>query len=180
MPKGISAKTGKPNTDIVNNRRPTPSQMSVTLNHATKGLMLGPVERKPEAIRQRMAEYFQNCEADGILPTTVGMANYFGIAKRTLEYWKSGSHCTKEITDVVRLGFQIVEEVWANSASQGQVFAPFAMFMLKCAHNYNDQPKPEEEPKETVISETSMEEVLQLAESNVKDATILEIINEDE
>ena len=155
-----------------------PSAMSTVLRHALVGFELGEVEKTPVAVAERIKGYFEQCEIDGVLPTVIGLANYFCINKTTLWKWKHGEGCNKEIMGLVQIAHQVIEETMLNAANQGQVFAPMAMFYLKCSHNYNDQPKIEVESKQTVVNEITMKDVLELADTNKKDISYVEAEDE--
>ena len=104
--------------------------------------------KDPEAVRERLAEYFKIYGEADLKPTVAGMAMCLGINRRTL--WAiandqpSGGNGYKmvlpeETTHLVKKAYEMLEMSMEAYANSGKINPVMAIFMLKNHWNYADK-----------------------------------------
>lgn len=104
--------------------------------------------KDPEAVRERLAEYFKIYGEADLKPTVAGMAMALGVNRRTL--WAiandqpTGGNGYKlnlppESTDLVKKAYEMLEMSMEAYANSGKINPVMAIFMLKNHWQYTDK-----------------------------------------
>ena len=104
--------------------------------------------KNPDAVRERLCEYFQIYGEADLKPTVAGMAMALGFNRRTL--WAiandqpTGGNGYKmnlpaETTDLVKKAYEMLEMSMEAYANSGKINPVMAIFMLKNHWNYADK-----------------------------------------
>jgi hypothetical protein len=99
----------------------------------------------PEAVRQRLVEYFQIYGEADLKPTVAGMAMCLGVDRRRLWEIKTGNHTTStpklapESEDLIKKAYEILETSMENYANAGKINPVMAIFMMKNHFGYQDK-----------------------------------------
>ena len=102
----------------------------------------------PEAVRERLTEYFKIYGEADLKPTVAGMAMALGVNRRTL--WAiandqpTGGNGYKlnlppETTDLVKKAYEMLEMSMENYANAGKINPVMAIFMMKNHFGYQDK-----------------------------------------
>ena len=103
--------------------------------------------KDPEAVRERLVEYFQIYGEADLKPTVAGMAMCLGVDRRRLWDIKSGNHVNvggykdlpPETVDLVKKAYEILETTMENYANAGKINPVMAIFMMKNHFGYQDK-----------------------------------------
>lgn len=104
--------------------------------------------KNPDAVRERLAEYFKIYGEADLKPTVAGMAMCLGINRRTL--WAiandqpSGGNGYKmilpeETTNLVKNAYEMLEMSMEAYANAGKINPVMAIFMMKNHFGYQDK-----------------------------------------
>lgn len=104
--------------------------------------------KNPEAVRERLTEYFKIYAEADLKPTVAGMAMALGFNRRTL--WAiandapTGGNGYKlnippETTDLVKKAYEMLEMSMENYANAGRINPVMAIFMMKNHFGYQDK-----------------------------------------
>ena len=104
--------------------------------------------KNPEAVRERLSEYFRIYGEADLKPTVAGMAMALGFNRRTL--WAiandqptggNGYHMNlpAETTDLVKKAYEMLEMSMEAYANAGKINPVMAIFMMKNHWNYQDK-----------------------------------------
>ena len=104
--------------------------------------------KDPEAVRERLREYFKIYGEADLKPTVAGMAMCLGVDRRQL--WAiandqpSGGNGYKlklpqETTDLVKKAYEMLETAMENYANAGKINPVMAIFMMKNHFGYQDK-----------------------------------------
>jgi hypothetical protein len=101
----------------------------------------------PEAVRERLVEYFQIYGEADLKPTVAGMAMCLGVDRRRLWDIKSGNYTNVggykdlpiETVDLVKKAYEILETTMENYANAGKINPVMAIFMMKNHFGYQDK-----------------------------------------
>lgn len=122
----------------------------------------------PEAVRERLAEYFQIYGEADLKPTVAGMAMALGFNRRTL--WAiandqpTGGNGYKmklpeETTDLIKKAYDILETSMENYAASGKINPVMAIFMMKNHWNYQDKTEYVLTPNQKQDSDYNADEI---------------------
>jgi hypothetical protein len=103
--------------------------------------------KDPEAVRQRLVEYFQIYGEADLKPTVAGMAMCLGVDRRRLWEIKTGAavggttmnDLPRETLDLVKKAYEILETTMENYANAGKINPVMAIFMMKNHFGYQDK-----------------------------------------
>ena len=122
----------------------------------------------PEAIKGRLAEYFQIYAEADLKPTVAGMAMALGVNRRLL--WAiandqpTGGAGRKmclpdESTDLIKKAYDILETAMENYAASGKINPVMAIFMMKNHWNYQDKTEYVLTPNQKQESDYNADEI---------------------
>ena len=99
----------------------------------------------PEAVRERLVEYFQIYGEADMKPTVAGMGMALGLDRRRLWEIKTGNHTSstpklpRETEDLIKKAYEILETTMENYANAGKINPVMAIFMMKNHFGYQDK-----------------------------------------
>ena len=104
--------------------------------------------KNPDAVRERLCEYFKIYGEADLKPTVAGMAMCLGVNRRTL--WAIANdqptggngyklNLPEETTDLVKKAYEMLEMSMEAYANSGKINPVMAIFMLKNHWNYQDK-----------------------------------------
>lgn len=92
----------------------------------------------PLQVRNRISQYFQHCVDNDRKPNMVGMANWLGVSRDTLNSWKRGEYRTETHSDIIKKALAIIEEQWVDYMLNGKVNPASGIFIGKNHLQYSD------------------------------------------
>ncbi len=103
--------------------------------------------RDPDAVKQRLVEYFKIYGEADLKPTVAGMAMCLGVDRRRLWDIKTGNYVNvggyrdlpEETVDLVKKAYDILETSMDNYANAGKINPVMAIFMMKNHFGYQDK-----------------------------------------
>ena len=103
--------------------------------------------KNPEAVRERLVEYFRIYGEADLKPTVSGMAMCLGVDRRRLWEIKTGTavggttmnDLPRETLDLVKKAYEILETSMENYANAGKINPVMAIFMMKNHFGYQDK-----------------------------------------
>ena len=109
------------------------------IRHALASWDLPPIDiSDPEQVKDRLAMYFPYCAENDRRPQVVGMCNWLGINRNTLNEWKNGVTRNSTHGDIVKKAYTILEEMWVDYMQNGKISPPTAIFLAKNFFGYKD------------------------------------------
>jgi hypothetical protein len=103
--------------------------------------------KDPDAVRERLCEYFKIYGEADLKPTVAGMAMCLGVDRRRLWDIKTGNYANvggykdlpPETVDLVKKAYEILETTMENYANAGKINPVMAIFMMKNHFGYQDK-----------------------------------------
>ena len=103
--------------------------------------------KNPDAVRERLCEYFRIYGEADLKPTVAGMAMCLGVDRRRLWDIKTGNYTNvggykdlpPETVDLVKKAYEILETTMENYANAGKINPVMAIFMMKNHFGYQDK-----------------------------------------
>ena len=92
----------------------------------------------PEQVKQRIALYFQHCADNDRKPQLIGMANWLGVDRSTINSWKRGEHRTETHSPIIKKAIDTLEELWVDYMQNGKVNPGAGIFLGKNLFGYKD------------------------------------------
>lgn len=102
----------------------------------------------PEAVHERLCEYFRIYGEADLKPTVAGMAMCLGVDRRRLWAIANGqpnggdgymAKVSPEVADLVKKAYEILETSMENYANAGKINPVMAIFMMKNHFGYQDK-----------------------------------------
>ena len=101
----------------------------------------------PDAVQQRLVEYFQIYAEADLKPTVAGMGMALGLDRRRLWEIKSGTlvggvgkqHLPEATLGLIKKAYEILETSMENYANAGKINPVMAIFMMKNHFGYQDK-----------------------------------------
>lgn len=103
----------------------------------------------PVAVQERVNEYFTIVAENGMKPTVAGLGNALnGMDRRRLWEIRTGhygntrgetSTLPREVTDVIKKAYKIMEELWENYMQNGKINPVSGIFLGKNNFGYQDK-----------------------------------------
>ena len=129
----------------------------------------------PEAVKERLIEYFKIYGEADLKPTVAGMAMCLGVDRRRLWEIKTGSavggtttnDLPRETLDLVKKAYEILETTMENYATSGKINPVMSIFMMKNHFGYQDKTEYVLTPNQKQESDYNADEISKryLAES---------------
>lgn len=92
----------------------------------------------PEQVQERIGMYFKFCSENDRRPQIVGMCNWLGISRDTLNKWVNGEVRSATHTDIIKKAYAFMEEMWTDYMTYGKISPPTAIFLAKNWYGYKD------------------------------------------
>ena len=137
--------------DIVTKRKPKngfelqkdfgaePGENARFIRFALASWDLPPIDiSDPEQVKERLQMYFQHCAENDRKPQIVGMCNWLGISRDTLNSWVRGETRTATHSDIIKKAVAFIEEMWADYMQNGKLNPASGIFLAKNWYGYKD------------------------------------------
>jgi len=92
----------------------------------------------PKQVEERIGQYFKFCADNDRKPQIVGMCNWLGISRDTLNQWKNGECRSATHTDMIKRAVSVIEEMWADYMQAGKLNPATGIFLAKNWYGYKD------------------------------------------
>lgn len=116
-----------------------PGENTRYLRNALASWDLPPIDiSDPKQVQERLRMYFEHCMENDHRPQIVGMCNWLGISRNTLNTWKNGEYRTGTHSDIVKKAYALMEELWTDYMTNGKISPPTAIFLAKNWYGYKD------------------------------------------
>ena len=116
-----------------------PGENSRFVRHALASWGLPPIDiSDPKQVEERIGAYFEYCINNDRRPQIVGMCNWLGITRETLNQWENGGTRAATHTDIVKRARCLIEEMWADMMMTGKINPASGIFLSKNWFNYKD------------------------------------------
>lgn len=116
-----------------------PGDNSRFLRFALESWDLPPIDiSDPVQVRDRIGMYFKHCEENDRKPQIVGMCNWLGISRETLNVWRNGEYRKDTHSDIVKKACSLIEEQWADYMTNGKINPASGIFLAKNWFGYRD------------------------------------------
>ena len=110
------------------------------LRHALVSLDLPPIDiSDPKQVEHRIREYFQYCIDNDRKPNMIGLANWIGVSRETVNTWKRGDYRAETHSDVIKKALDVLEELWMDYMLNGKANPASLIFLGKNLWQYKDQ-----------------------------------------
>lgn len=127
-------------TDPDNILHVEPGDNARYIRYAMASWNLPPIDiSDPVQVSDRIEQYFQFCADNDRKPQIVGMANWLGVSRDTLNSWKRGEYRTNTHSDVIQKAVAMLEEMWAEYMLNGKVNPASGIFISKNWFGYRDE-----------------------------------------
>ena len=121
----------------------------------------------PEAVHERLCEYFRIYGEADLKPTVAGMAMCLGVDRRRLWEIKTGTmvggqaqlNLPPETLDLVKKAYEILETSMENYANAGKINPVMAIFMMKNHFGYQDKTEYVLTPNQQQASDYDAEDI---------------------
>ena len=135
----VSKKKLKGNAAAMTMSDAEPGDNSRFLRFALASWDLPPIDiSDPEQVKERIGMYFRHCEQNDRKPQIVGMCNWLGISRETLNLWRNGEYRKDTHFDIVKKACNLIEEQWADYMQNGKINPASGIFLAKNWFGYRD------------------------------------------
>ena len=116
-----------------------PGDNSRYVRYALASWDLPPIDiSDPKQVQDRIGEYFQYCIDNDRKPQIVGMCNWLGISRETLNTWVRGEVRSGTHTDIIKKAYGMIEEMWMDNMQNGRTNPAAGIFLAKNWFAYKD------------------------------------------
>lgn len=116
-----------------------PGDNSRFVRHALASWNLPPIDISDEKqVSDRIEMYFKYCVENDRRPQVVGLCNWLGVTRETLNTWRNGEYRNNTHSDIVKRAYGVMEEMWTDYMLYGKVNPPTGIFLSKNWFNYKD------------------------------------------
>lgn len=117
-----------------------PGDNSRYLRLAMASLDLPPIDISDAAqVEKRIKDYFLFCADNDRKPSVIGMCNWLGISRDTIQTWKRGEYRDSTHSAMINKAYSMLEELLNDYMLNGKVNPASGIFLLKNIHGYRDQ-----------------------------------------
>lgn len=92
----------------------------------------------PKQVEDRLKLYFQHCADNDRKPQIIGMANWLGVDRSTVNSWKRGEYRSETHSPIIRKAIDIIEEMWIDFMQNGKINPATGIFLAKNFFQYAD------------------------------------------
>lgn len=109
------------------------------LRYAMASLDLPPIDISDEKqVEQRIKDYFLYCVDNDRKPNMIGMANWLGVSRDTVNSWKRGEYRGAAHSDLINKACNMLEELLVDYFQNGKTNPAAGIFLLKNQFQYRD------------------------------------------
>lgn len=106
---------------------------------ALTGWNLPPIDiSDPVQVEHRITDYFQHCVDNDRKPQLIGMANWLGVDRSTVNSWKRGEYRADTHSPIIKKAIDFLEELWVDYMQNGKVNPGAGIFLGKNLFGYKD------------------------------------------
>lgn len=135
----IKRKRNRPDLANFGAENVEPGDNARYLRWARLPLSLPPIDiSDANQVEQRINEYFTACEENDMKPNMVGMANWIGVSRETVNTWKRGEYRSDTHSDLIRKAVDILESLWVDYMQNGKINPASGIFLAKNMFQYKD------------------------------------------
>lgn len=161
-------KRNRPDLDKFGEEHTEPGDNARYLRYAMASLNLPPIDiSDPKQVESRINEYFNYCIDNDRKPNMVGMANWLGVDRDTLNSWKRGEYRGSTHSDVIKRAVGMLEELWVDYMQNGKANPASLIFLGKNMFGYKDTQDVIVTPNNPLGSENSAEEAQKRLEADL-------------
>lgn len=101
--------------------------------------------KDPDAVRQRINDYFKLYASFDMKPTVAGLGMALGLDRRRLWEIKTGNHTTStpklplEVEDSIKKAYKLMENLWETYMNSGKINPVSGIFLGKNNFGYQDK-----------------------------------------
>ena len=122
------------------NTRIRPGDNARFVRHALASWNLPPIDiSDPAQVEERIGMYFQYCADNDRRPQIVGLCNWLGVSRNTLNEWMHGTLRSETHHDIIKKAYLLMEEMWTDYMQYGKISPPTAIFLAKNWYHYTDE-----------------------------------------
>lgn len=134
-----AAQKRKRGFDVLKDFGAEPGENSRFIRFALTAWNLPPIDiSDPVQVENRIGEYFEHCAKNDRRPQVVGMCNWLGISRQTLNEWKNGDVRSRTHGDIIKKAMSFLEEMWADAMLTNKLNPGSGCFIAKNWFNYSD------------------------------------------
>lgn len=116
-----------------------PGENARYIRNALASWDLPPIDiSDPKQVQDRLGLYFKHCAENDRRPQIVGMCNWLGISRQTMNEWKNGDVRSETHGDIIKRAYNLMEELWTDYMTNGKISPPTAIFLAKNWYGYKD------------------------------------------
>ena len=116
-----------------------PGDNSRYIRYALASWDLPPIDiSDPKQVQDRILQYFQFCAENDRKPQIIGMANWLGVSRATINEWKRGNVRSGTHFDLIQKAVSVLEEQWVDFMQSGKVNPAAGIFLAKNWFGYKD------------------------------------------
>ena len=109
------------------------------VRHALASWDLPPIDiSDPKQVENRLHQYFQYCIENDRRPQVVGMCNWLGVSRNTVNTWKNGEYRNGSHSDIIKRAYDTLEEMWVDFMQGGKINPATGIFLAKNFFGYKD------------------------------------------
>jgi len=109
------------------------------VRHALVAWNLPPIDiSDAKQVENRIGEYLTYCAENDRKPQIVGMCNWLGIQRSTLNTWLNGDYRGGTHSDIIKKAVSFIEEMWADYMQSGKMNPATGIFLAKNWYGYKD------------------------------------------
>ena len=150
-------KRNRPDLDKFGYENTEPGDNTRYLRYARVSLSLPPIDiSDAKQVEQRINQYFDFCEDNDRKPNMIGMGNWLGVDRSTLNSWKRGEYREDTHSPVIKKAVDILEELWVDYMQNGKVNPASAIFLGKNMFGYKDVQDLTIQPKAGITDESAV------------------------
>ena len=136
----VKQKRNRPDLAKFGEENCEPGDNARYLRYALAAWDLPPVDISDEKqVEKRIGEYFSFCADNDKKPNMVGMANWLGVSRETLNSWKRGDYRTQTHSAVIKKACGVLEDLWQEYMQNGKINPASGIFLGKNMFGYRDQ-----------------------------------------
>lgn len=135
----VKKKKPKNGLEVMKDFGAEPGENSRFIRFALASWDLPPIDiSDPEQVKERLNMYFQHCAENDRKPQIVGMCNWLGISRQTLNEWVRGETRAATHGDIIKKAVSFIEEMWADYMQSGKLNPASGIFLAKNWYGYKD------------------------------------------
>ena len=137
--KEVTDKKRRRGYDTLSDFNAEPGDNSRFIRFAMTAWNLPPIDiSDPKQVEQRIGEYFQHCADCDRRPQVVGMCNWLGISRQTMNEWLRGEVRKDTHGDIIKKAYSFLEEMWAEAMLTNRLNPATGCFIGKNWYQYSD------------------------------------------